>query len=807
MLNLRGAENRMNTERRKSFYYTTILAILLAATVSLGGCSNPEKAKAEHLSKGEAYLKDSKFQEAALEFRNALQIDDKLVAAHWGLARAYESLQRVPDMIEELRKTIELDQNNLEAKTKLGNYYLAASKGRPHLLTESERLANEVLQKDPNYIEGHILLSSIRFNQDRKEEALAELNRAISINPNRSESHLSLARFYMATNDTAKAEETFKKAIAVDPSSALAHIEYGKYLVRLNRPSEAEAELKKAVEVKPNDRDARFTLGSFYIVNKQLDKAEETYKALADLEKDKPESQAVLADFYSTVNRTDDAVRIFQDILARFPDYLQGRYRLAEILFMRGDSAGASSQVAEALKKDQHDRQALLLRARIRAQGGQPDDLKAAIEDLKEVLQQEPNSRAGLYFMAQTTFNSGAIDQARTFVGDLEKNYPDYLPAKLMQVQLNIAAGDPKKAVSLASELLDRLSKNAPDRENSPQLLEEIRAKTYLARGVAQMQLRNLSAARQDFETARQVSPGSTEILNNLAALSQLENKPDEAIGFYQNALRIKATDFNALNGLITLYARRSQIDKAHATIDQALNSFPNDASLHFLKAQVYGFQRDVQNTEAELRKTLEIDRNYIPAYSALAAVYVNSKQQDRAIAEYRKILEIRPDDPAAYTFIGMLEDSKQNYDAAADNYRKALEKDKNATIAANNLAWLYAVHDKGNLDEAVRLAQGVVQKEPNIAGFTDTLGWVYYKKGLYGAAAEQLQKAVLLDEAAARNSNVSPSATYHYHLGMALKAKGEKSGSRRELETSLRLAEKSPFADVDEARKALASL
>ena len=796
----------MNTERRKFFYYTTILA-LLAATVFLGACSNPEKAKAEHLSKGEAYLKDSKFQEASLEFRNALQIDDKLPAAHWGLARAYESLQRFPEMLEELRRTIELDQNNLEAKTKLGNFYLVASKGRPELVTESERLANDVLQKDPNNIEGHILLSSIRFAQNRKEEALAELNRAININPNRSESYLSLARFYIVTNDAIKAEETFKKAISVDPGSALAHMEYGKYLVQLNRPSEAEAELKKAVEVKPDDHDARFTLGSFYLVNKQLGKAEETYKALADLEKDKPESQAILADFYSAINRTDDAVRIFQDILAKFPEYVQGRYRLAEILLMRGDTSGASAQIEEALKKDRHDRQALLLRARIKAQGGQPNDFKAAIEDLKEVLRQEPNSRAGLYFMAQANFNLGATDLARTSLADLEKNYPDYLPAKLMQVQVSIASGDPNKAVSLANDLLDRLSKSVPDRENSPQLLEEIRARTYLARGSAQLQLRNLGAARQDYEAARQVTPNEPDVYNNLAAVSQLENKPDEAVAFYQSALRIRATDFNALNGLINVYARKNQIDKAHATIDQALNSFPNDASLHFLKAQVYGIQRDVQNTEAELRKTLEIDRNYIPAYSALAAVYINSKQQDRAIAEFKKILEIRPDDSAAYTFIGMLEDSKQNYDVAADNYRKALEKDKNASYAANNLAWLYAVYEKGNLDEAVRLAQGAVQRDPNVAGFTDTLGWVYYKKGLYEAAAEQLQKAVSLNEAAVRNSNSAPSATYHYHLGMALKAKGDKSGSRRELEASLRLSEKSPFAEIDEARKALASL
>ena len=87
-------KTRMNTNHRKAFCYITLLCLFLAAVVSLGGCTNVEKAKAEHLSKGEAYLKDSKFQEAALEFRNALQIDDKLAAAHWGLAQAKRSHHR-----------------------------------------------------------------------------------------------------------------------------------------------------------------------------------------------------------------------------------------------------------------------------------------------------------------------------------------------------------------------------------------------------------------------------------------------------------------------------------------------------------------------------------------------------------------------------------------------------------------------------------------------------------------------------------------------------------------------------------------
>ena len=196
----------------------------------------------------------------------------------------------------------------------------------------------------------------------------------------------------------------------------------------------------------------------------------------------------------------------------------------------------------------------------------------------------------------------------------------------------------------------------------------------------------------------------------------------------------------------------------------------------------------------------------------ALGSLYLKTNQQDRAIAEFRKVTEVRPDDAGAYTILGMLEDGRRNYDAAAEYYRKALEKDQNvasaaALIAANNLAWLYAVYGKGNLDEAVRLAQGVVQKNPNIAGFVDTLGWVYYKKGLYAAAVEQLQKAVSLDELAAKNSNTSPAPNYHYHLGMALKAKGDKEAAKRELEQALRMGERVPFAEAAETRSALATL
>jgi tetratricopeptide (TPR) repeat protein len=796
-----------NHECRRKFHALALFIVMIAAALLMGACTTPEKAKAQHVARGQALLKDKKFQEASLEFRNALQIDDKLADAHWGLANAYEGLQRYQEAFEEMKQVVPLDSNNLDVRVRLGNYYLMGSKQSPAGISEAERLAKDVLQKDGNHIEGHILMGSVLFAQDHKTEAFAELNRAIEIDPRRVESYLSLARFHARTNDFTTAESIYERAISVNSTSALAHYEYGKFLVQLTRLDAAEAEFQKAVQVDGNNREAHFVLASFYLVNRRLDKAEDAYKALAELDKDKPEGRSVLADFYSATGRMDEAIAIYREVIAKSPDYTQGHYRLAEIMLMKGDAAGAKDEIANILKNDAKDRQALILRARTEIQSGEPSELKVAIEDLKEVLKQEPNSRAGLYFMAEANFRLAQIDQARAFAGDLDRNYPDYLPGKLMQVQINLASGDAKSALQLASQLQERLAKAAPDRETSPQMLADLRANVLVAHGSAALQLRDTKTARRDFLAARDAAPNSTDVYVNLAAVALAENKPDEAITFYQSALVIDGTNFNSLRGMISIYAAQNRIDRAHARVDQSLSAQPNNASLHFLKGQVYGFERNAQGAEAEFRRALEIDPNYLAAYSALGALFVNTNQQDRAIQEYQKIVERRPENAAAYTLIGMLEMNRQNIDAAIDYYRKALARDDNAIFAANNLAWLYAVYGKGNMDEAVRLAQTAVQASPEVPSFVDTLGWIYYKKGLYGAAAEQLKKAVSVDEAIARKSNLMPSPTYRFHLGVALAAKGDKTGARREIETALRLSEKTSFPEADEARKTLAAL
>jgi len=65
-------------------------------------------------------------------------------------------------------------------------------------------------------------------------------------------------------------------------------------------------------------------------------------------------------------------------------------------------------------------------------------------------------------------------------------------------------------------------------------------------------------------------------------------------------------------------------------------------------------------------------------------------------------------------------------------------------TNALNYLGYTYA--DLGiNLDEAERLIKEALKHKPDDGYITDSLGWVYFKKGLFPEALNLLKKAVEL--------------------------------------------------------------
>lgn len=749
-------------------------------------------------------MQKRRFEEAVMEFRTAADIDKTSAKAHWGLARAYENLNQFYESIDALRQTAELDGNNLEAKTKLGNYLLLTN---PPQTSETEKILEDIFARNPNFIEGYVLKASLLAAEKKPEkEILDVLEQAVALDPNRTETYLSMARFFIKNGKSSEAEKAINKGIAANPNNVAGYLEYARFLDFTNRAVEAETQFKKALEVEPKNIEAGQAIAEFYLAQNQPDKAEQAYKNLVAIQANSPEAKMDLANFYARIGRGDDAIKIFSEILAEKPEYVRARYRLGEIYLDRRETAKVSEQVAELLKINDKDDEALMLRARVQIQENRAEE---AVKDLEEILKKKPSQKNALFYMAQARLALGQTDQALAFIGDLEKYHPTFLKTKLLKIQANFASGEAENALRNANELLEAVKNAYPNAENDQSSLEDLRIRALSARGLAYLQLGKLTEARADLQAVQNFSPNSAAAIVNLAKVSVAENKFAEASNWYEKALAADGKNFDALTGLVNAFSSQKQFPEAHRKIDRAIEQNANQAdvlpALHYLKSNVFTAEKNQSAAEEELKKAMAIDENYLPAFSAYAALLASRNQIGAAVEEYKKVVVKKPS-ASVFTLIGILEDARANASEAEKNYRRALEIEPQTPIAANNLAWLITASG-GNLDEALQLAQTTVDRNQNVAGYRDTLGWVYQKKGLYAPAVEQLKKAVALDEQEAKQSNSAVNSAYRLRLGIALASAGDKFSAKREVENSLQNGRNLSERDAQEARNLLANL
>jgi tetratricopeptide (TPR) repeat protein len=114
---------------------------------------------------------------------------------------------------------------------------------------------------------------------------------------------------------------------------------------------------------------------------------------------------------------------------------------------------------------------------------------------------------------------------------------------------------------------------------------------------------------------------------------------------------------------------------------------------------------------------------------------------------------------------------------------------------AANNLAYILAEQDK-NLNEALDFARTARQKLPHNPYVIDTMGWVFYKKGLYNSAIGELSESLV---------KIPQNPSVNYHIGMAYFKKGDPEQARTYLEKALNIS--NTFNGAQEAKQVLAGL
>jgi tetratricopeptide (TPR) repeat protein len=278
-----------------------------------------------------------------------------------------------------------------------------------------------------------------------------------------------------------------------------------------------------------------------------------------------------------------------------------------------------------------------------------------------------------------------------------------------------------------------------------------------------------------------------------LAFLYERAGKWKEADEELESALTMDPQFSPALGQIADFWVAKKKPDQAIARVRKHLAIHPGDANAHVVLGSLFVGQKQYDAAQPELERALQLSPNLLQAHLQLGRLLQSRGEIDAAIERFEKAAALQPKFAPLRTLIGNLYLEKGNLEQARKSYEQALAIDPNFSIAAGNLAWVFAEEDI-NLDVAVSLAQKAKQLLPDLDSISDTLAWVYYKKGNYNGAIPLLEECV---------EKAPDRASYRYHLGMVLLAGGEKGKAKQQLEAALRL--RLTGADAQQARQALA--
>lgn len=172
---------------------------------------------------------------------------------------------------------------------------------------------NVDFSKESDYIER----AKIFLNENKYEEAKAELKKALAINPYNEQAFFEIGNIHLRLKDDAHAEEEYKKVLEVNPRFFYAGLELGKlYHYRMKRPELAIAEFNRVIAEYPDNWEAHFELGLIDKEKGNYATATEKLQKASDLNLGCNRVHFELGKLYRDMNRPDEAIKEFDKVLA-----------------------------------------------------------------------------------------------------------------------------------------------------------------------------------------------------------------------------------------------------------------------------------------------------------------------------------------------------------------------------------------------------------------------------------------------------------------------------------------------------------
>jgi len=433
--------------------------------------------------------------------------------------------------------------------------------------------------------------------------------------------------------------------------------------------------------------------------------------------------------------------------------------------------------------------------AQLSAQSG---DINQAIEYLKKSIEADPKSDFLKRELVHLYLRQRDIPAAMQIVEQHLKVHPDDLDMLVLYGRIKQNQNQIHQAQLAYQKVIEKdpLRKNVylmlgsllMDRKKLPEALKiyEKLIQVYPASYVGHFFIGKIHAMQGDFKKAEEsfnktlaLEPGLEEPRFELLDIYQaqgnkkkiiqtyqqiLENNPNNirasmALGyFYEQNKKFKQandifielgkrslSDRDVFRKTIQLYLDTEKFDQAVVILEGMLKGAPNSSELHYIAGVAYNGLKDTEKTIAHLSQVGPESLFYVDAVAQLSLIYQEKKQFDSAIAILKQGLKVDVNNVNLRYRLGIVYDLDGLKSLSIEEMKTIIQLDPEHANAMNYLGYTYAEMGE-NLDEAERLVKEALKYRPEDGFFTDSLGWVYYKKGLIDQAVVLLEKAVGLE-------------------------------------------------------------
>lgn len=726
-----------------------ILSALLAATWS--GCNtSPQAKEAKSLKRGTALLARKDYARAVLEFKNASKAMPNDAEPYYQIGLAYLGMSDVPDAAAAFRRATELNPKHAGAQLRFAEL-LTASRNKAMVEQAAERLET-ILANAPGNTEANDTLAIAEFELGQTESATTRLEETLQKFPANLTASVALAKMKLSTKDLTGAEEVLRNAVASAPQSSEAELALSQVYWLSKQPEKAETEIKKAIQIDPHNGPALAGLAAMQVASHRMDEAEETYKRLAALPA--REYKHLYGVFLFQTGKREAGLAEFIKLAKEDPNDRSARSRVLAAYVSMGKMTEAQQLLADALKKNARDTDALFERAELNLRTG---NAHGAESDLKQVLHFRSDSAQAHLALAEVYRIEGAKEVERQELNEALRYNAAMLPARLALARSFIASNEAQAALEILNQ--------------APQQQKNILA-LIIERNWALFATGNFKEMRTILDQALKTGRYPDLLIQD----GVLRMRDGDYLGARADADEILGKnweDIRAAHLLADSYNAQKQPQKAIERLTELVQGEPKSAPLQYLLAQ-YDL---ADGKRAEGRQALEAAKAANPGFTqadvALAGLDYQEQHPDDARRRLATVLAAEPRNVRALLLLASIQGETGNREDAIAKYREILDIDSRNLFALNNLAWTLGL-DKP--DEALPYAQQADEIAPDDPAVQDTLGWIYYRKGIYQTAVQYLKNAV------ARGST----PRRQFHLAMSYIKAGDRDLGQRTLSAAL---------------------